>query len=115
MNKDNSRKIQNLAKATLLVKTASEAGRFLRDLLTENELVEFGNRWEAASMLDQGISYSEISSRTGLSSTTIARISKWLNNGTGGYRLVLKRASAKTKTRKAFSHHGSSAFKKGPG
>ena len=42
-------------------------------------------------MLSEKISYSEIEKRTKLSSTTVARISKWLISGCGGYRLMIKR------------------------
>lgn len=73
------------------LRTNDEAKKFLRDLLTEKELLEFGKRWRVAKMLDQGIPYTEIESETGLSSTTIARISKWLQNGKGGYRTMLNR------------------------
>jgi TrpR-related protein YerC/YecD len=81
----------NLITAVLALKTPNEAQRFLRDLLTENELKEFENRWRAAQLLDNNVSYSTIIKQTGLSSTTVARIAKWLNDGKGGYRLVLKR------------------------
>ena len=35
----------------------------------------------------------EIEKETGLSSTTVARISKWFQEGTGGYSLMLNRIS----------------------
>lgn len=89
-NWDN-RKTENLVKAVLALKNKKEAKRFLRDLLTTEELNEFGNRWLAAQMLSKKISYSIIRGYTGLSSTTIARISKWLNKGMGGYKLVISR------------------------
>ena len=69
----------------------SEAKKFLRDLLTESEIVEFGNRWQAAQMLNEKISYSTIRGKTGLSPRTIARISFWLKKGMGGYHLILNR------------------------
>jgi TrpR-related protein YerC/YecD len=81
----------SLISAILALKTSSEARRFLRDLLTEKEIKEFENRWAAAQMLDQSIPYSQIIAQTGLSSTTVARIAKWLNGTVGGYRLALKR------------------------
>ena len=37
--------------ALLSLKTPSEARRFLRDLMTENEIEEFGKRFKAARML----------------------------------------------------------------
>lgn len=77
--------------AVLALKNPKEAKKFLRDLLTAPELKEFGNRWLAARMLSQKVPYSLIQSKTGLSSTTVARISKWLKRGKGGYRLIINR------------------------
>lgn len=91
MPKWRNQKTDNLIKAILTLKNQKEARSFLRDLLTEAELIEFGNRWQAAQMLDEKISYIKIKKQTGLSSRTIARISKWLNDGMDGYRLILDR------------------------
>ena len=68
-----------------------EARRFFRDLLTPEEIIEFSKRWKAARMLDQKFPYSYIEASTGLSSTTIARVSKWLNGEGGGYRTMIAR------------------------
>ena len=87
----NSKDVKNLFAAFLSLKNEEECKMFLQDILTEAELKEFSNRWKVAQMLDEKISYEEISKETGMSSTTIARISKWLTNGMGGYRLVLSR------------------------
>jgi len=78
-------------KAIQSLKTDEECKNFLRDLLTETEIKEFINRWKVVRMLDQKIPYEEITNETGMSSTTIARISKWLQKGMGGYRLILNR------------------------
>ncbi len=80
-----------LYKAILALKTEDECKRFLRDLLTEAEIKEFANRWKVAQMLDKKIPYEEIVKETGMSSTTIARVSKWLTDGMGGYKLALRR------------------------
>lgn len=77
--------------AILLLKHVDEAKKFFRDLLTENEIVEFSQRWKVARMLAEGTIYTAIEKETGMSSTTIARIHKWLKKGEGGYRLVLER------------------------
>lgn len=84
-----------LISALLKLKTSSEARRFLRDLLTEPELIEFGNRWKVARMLAEGIPYEKIVAQTGMSSTTVARIQRWLRRGAGGYRLMLGRLGYK--------------------
>lgn len=51
---------------------------FLRDLLSEKEILEFSRRFEVAKMLEEKISYTKIEEKTKMSSTTIARISKFL-------------------------------------
>lgn len=84
-------KTKELFKAILTLKTEAECKNFLRDLLTEAEIKEFANRWKVANMLNNKVDYKTIEKETGMSSTTIARISKWLAEGMGGYRLMLKR------------------------
>src|ERR1051326_8017336 len=100
-----NKKTEGLLKAILKLKNLEEAKRFFRDLLTEAELEEFGNRWLAAQMLREGKSYTTIRGKTGLSITTIARISSWLKKGTGGYRLMLNRLQ--------LHHHNSPPVGKG--
>jgi TrpR-related protein YerC/YecD len=80
-----------LATAVADLADADEALRFLRDLCTVRELREFAARWEVARLLDEGVSYHEISERTGASSATISRVNQWLRYGRDGYRLVLDR------------------------
>lgn len=80
-----------LVDALLELRNSGEAKKFLRDLLTESEIAEFSMRWKVARMLAEGIPYTQIEAETGLSSTTIARVSKWINHGTGGYRMMLRR------------------------
>ncbi|MCX6791078.1 MAG: YerC/YecD family TrpR-related protein [Candidatus Gribaldobacteria bacterium] len=91
MAKLDIRTTENLLKAVLALKNIKEAKKFFRDLLTEQEIIEFGKRWQAAKMLADKVSYSKIEKETGLSSTTVARISKWLNSGMGGYKLMITR------------------------
>lgn len=80
-----------LFQAILGLKTENEARRFLRDLLTEAEIKEFANRWKVVRLLDNKTPYETITKQTGMSSTTIARIQKWLQGKVGGYRLMLKK------------------------
>ena len=82
-------KTENLLETILGIEDLKEAKAFFRDLLTPSELEEFGNRWQAAQMLNEKVSYNRIVRETGLSTTTIARISKWLKRGRGGYKLML--------------------------
>ena len=86
---------KELYKAIQSLKTDEECKNFLRDLLTEAEMKETIQRWKIVRMLDQKVPYEEITRTTGMSSTTIARISKWLQKGMGGYRLILDRVKNK--------------------
>jgi TrpR-related protein YerC/YecD len=90
----NTKSNKQLISALLSVKNADEARLFLRDLMTEGEIEEFGKRLEAARLLSRSVQYNTIIESTGLSSTTIARIQKWLRGSLGGYRLVLARLSS---------------------
>jgi len=82
---------KDLFKALLSLKNEQEVKSFLRDLLTEQEIIEFGKRWKAARELNNNTPYSKIQKDTGLSSTTVARISKFLKKGMGGYKLAISR------------------------
>jgi len=89
----NNKITDDLFGVILKLKKIGETKKFFRDLLTEEELIEFGKRWQVAQMLSKNISYEKIEKETGLSSRTVARISKWLNRGMGGYKLMLKKIS----------------------
>ncbi len=99
---------RQLIGAVLALKNADETKRFLRDLLTEGEITEFACRLEAARLLSKDVQYNAIVERTGLSSTTIARISKWLKGSFGGYRLILARLS-----KTSVHHHNPTKLGKG--
>lgn len=93
MSKLDNQKTTDFLEAILALESQKEAEMFLRDLLTEQEIVEFGNRWKVARMLSEKKAYPEIQKVTGLSTRTIARISKWLKSGKGGYKLMIKKLS----------------------
>jgi TrpR-related protein YerC/YecD len=91
LRKLNKQDIEELYQAVLSLESVREAGHFFRDLLTETEIQEFAERWKAARMLAAGTSYTQIIEQTGLSSTTVARVARWVKRGTGGYRLAMRR------------------------
>lgn len=91
MAKWENQKTEDLLRTITFLKNSNETKRFLRDLLTEQELIELGNRWQAAKMLNEKIPYSLIQKETGLSSRTIARVSKWLNEGMNGYKTIINK------------------------
>ena|SRR3990167_6960829 len=91
MDNWNNKQTDQLARAILGLETIGEVKNFLRDLLTPGEIIEFGKRWQVANLLYKNTPYSKIEEKTGMSSTTIARVSKFLNNGMNGYRQVLEK------------------------
>ncbi|MBI2888405.1 MAG: DNA-binding transcriptional regulator [Candidatus Liptonbacteria bacterium] len=82
---------QRLVRAILALQTEEETANFLRDLLTKNEIGELARRLTAAEMLSRKESYAAVEKATGLSSTTVARVAKWLKGKEGGYRTILAR------------------------
>ncbi len=62
----------------------------LEDLFTIRELRETSQRLAVARLLAAGKSYAAIEKETGASATTIARVSKCLSYGAGGYRAALE-------------------------
>lgn len=103
MSKMDNKKTENLLKTILSLQNFKEAKNFFGDLMTEQEIIELGNRWQAAQMLYNDISYVKIEKETGLSSRTIARVAKWLNKGKGGYKLMIQKMD---------SHHINTSFRK---
>lgn len=61
----------------------------LEDLFTIREIRETSQRLAVARLLAAGKSYAAIEETTGASATTIARVSKCLSYGSGGYRAAL--------------------------
>ena len=85
---------EQLAQALLSIDDTQTMQSFLRDVLTEKEIIEISSRLEAARLLRKGTKYMDVIRATKLSSTTVARISEWLQGGCGGYAKVLAKLEA---------------------
>ena len=86
---------RDLAAAIAALKTPDEATRFLRDLTTPAEMRAFEERWAIAQMLDEGRPYRDIAEALGGSTTTVARVARFLKDEPHqGYRLLLDRLAA---------------------
>jgi len=85
------KKARDLYQTIVSLETDEECAKFLRDLLTNEEIREISERWYVVRCLAKGLSYREIHRLSGLSTATITRIAKWYREGAGGYRLALKR------------------------
>jgi TrpR-related protein YerC/YecD len=90
--------LEALFTAILNLETLDETERFFRDLCTLNELRDLAQRWAVVRMLDAGLHYAEISCKTGASTATITRIASWLNHGEGGYREMLDKLDAASRS-----------------
>lgn len=83
----------DLAQALSGINSSEEMERFLVDLCTPAELRALSERWHVAQILDGGeSSYRDISAQTGVSTTTIGRVARFLKDEPHqGYRAVLDR------------------------
>jgi len=81
----NEENTAQLAQVLVDIDNKTDMQNFLRDVMTEKEIIEISARLEAAKMLKAGKTYAEIVEKTKLSSRTVARIRDWMQNGTGGY------------------------------
>lgn len=82
---------ESLFQAVVTLQTAGECRDFFRDLCTPAELQALVDRWSVVGLLRDGLTYREISARTGVSVTTIGRVARFLAEGYGGYRTVVER------------------------
>ena len=90
--------VEALFGAILRLDDPQETQRFFRDLCTLNELRDMAQRWAVVRLLDSGLHYAEISRLTGASTATITRIASWLNHGEGGYRAMLDKLDATSRS-----------------
>ncbi len=79
----------DLYDAILKLESREDCCSFFEDLCTVNEIISLAQRLSVAKKLDEGKTFSVITTETGASSATIGRVNRCLNYGTGGYRLVL--------------------------
>ena len=77
--------------AILTLRTVEEALKFFNDLCSITELRAIEQRFQVATMLNQGHIYSTILEHTGASSATISRVNRSLNYGDDGYDIVFSR------------------------
>lgn len=85
-----------LCDALLTPQTRDEMARLLGDLCTPAEVRTLAERWHVARLLDgAGLSYREIHDATGVSTTTIVRVARFLRQENNqGYRNAIDRTGA---------------------
>ncbi|MBR3878847.1 MAG: TrpR-like protein, YerC/YecD [Clostridia bacterium] len=91
MKNDHNENIEFMYKGIVSLETVEDCKSFFEDICTKSELFEMSRRLKAAKMLSDGMVYSEIATRTGLSTATISRVNHCLKYGSNGYLNVLKK------------------------
>lgn len=91
--RDLSALTDELCEALLTPKSREEMRRLLADLCTPAEVRTLAERWHVARLLDErDLTYREIHDGTGVSTTTIVRVGRFLRQEPHqGYRLALDR------------------------
>ena len=81
--------LENLYEAVLKLKTKDDCRKFFEDICTIKEVLDLSQRLEVAALLSAGKNYQEVVKLTGASTATISRVSRCINYGAGGYKIVL--------------------------
>ena len=84
-------KSDRLYQAILTLETEEECYNFFQDLCTISELRSMEQRYEVATLLNDGMIYNDILEKTGASSATISRVNRSLQYGCNGYDEIFKR------------------------
>lgn len=82
--------VNDLLKVLATLQDEDAVFALLEDLFTIREIRETSQRLAVARLLSAGKPYTAIEQATGASATTIARVSKCLTYGTGGYAKALE-------------------------
>lgn len=90
--------MQTLEKALSNLTSEKAVSAFLTDLCTPAERHALTERWTVAQLLDgEALSYREIHAKTGVSTTTIGRVARFLRDEPhGGYRYALDNIADET-------------------
>jgi TrpR-related protein YerC/YecD len=88
---DSNRAERSLCEALLTLRSVEEMRIFLDDLCTPAERESMRDRWSVVPHLVAGQPYWQIHEATAVSITTIGRVARCLEQGSGGYALAATR------------------------
>lgn len=83
------RDYKELFEEILKLESIEECEKFFDDLCTINELEAMLQRIKAAKMLLEDKTFQEVEKETKISSATLARVSKCIKYGDGGYKSII--------------------------
>ena len=92
-----SKNENELFEAIVSIDNIEECKNFFYDLCTPSEINEFSTRWLIVRLLSKKIPYRQIASETGVSTTTVGRVARYMKYGHNGYNSVLKNFYDKNK------------------
>lgn len=90
MSEIRTKEVDDLLRVLAALDDEDTVFALLEDLFTIREIRETSQRLAVARLLSAGKSYAVIEEATGASATTIARVSKCLSYGAGGYTAALE-------------------------
>lgn len=93
-----------------LLKSRDQVKRFLKDLLTLSEVVMISRRIQIAKLLLEGHTHEQIRNKLKVGLTNISQVEKWLNNGFGGYKEVIREYKKKYREKDEFEKYGYPPF-----
>lgn len=94
---DSTRAERSLCRALLSLRSVDEVRAFLDDLCTPAERESMRDRWSVVPHLVAGEPYWQIHESTAVSITTIGRVARCLEQGSGGYALAARRVKERRK------------------
>jgi len=80
-----------LFKAIITIDSMEECKNFFYDLCTPSEIEEFSTRWLIVKLLSKKKPYRQIALETGVSTTTVGRVARYMKYGHDGYNTVLNK------------------------
>ena len=86
-----SQSIDRLFQAIMTLENLEECYTFFDDICTIKEVQDMAQRLDTAFLLSEGKSYQAISQEVGVSTATIGRVSRCLNYGNRGYKMVIEK------------------------
>ncbi len=92
----NKERSMALYETILQLNSLEECIAFFDDLCTVGELRAMEQRFDVATLLDNGLVYTEILEKTGASSATISRVNRIFSFGAGGFRTMIERRKKQT-------------------
>ncbi len=81
---------KQLYEAILKLENVQECEDFFADLCTNKEVEQMAQRVQAAQLLLEGKTYSEVIAKTEISSATLSRVSRCVQYGKGYKNILIK-------------------------